>query len=104
MRQFVAYANANKQSNKIYPYLIDVQSNLLEDLKTTVVIPMTGVPWPASTITKLCPALTINGKVYIALTQQLSAIDKSSLGKPVIDFSSHRHELIAAIDFLISGV
>ena len=104
MGQFVAYANPNKQSNKIYPYLIDVQSNLLDDLKTTVVIPMTGVTWPASTITKLCPALTINGKVYIALTQQLSAIDKSSLGKPVIDLSSRRHELVAAIDFLISGV
>ena len=104
MGQFVAYVNPNKQSNKTYPYLIDVQSNLLEDLKTTVVIPMTGVTRSASTITNLSPMLTINGKVYIALTQQLSAIDKSSLGKPVIDLSSHRHELISAIDFLTSGV
>ena len=104
MGQFMVYANSNKQSNKTYPYLIDVQSNLLEDLKSTVVIPLMAVPGSAEVITKLCPTFNISGKKFVASTPQLSGIDKANLGKQVFDLNAHRHDLVAAIDFLISGV
>ena len=40
MAQFKAYENPNKATRKTYPYLLDIQSNLLDDLRTTVVIPL----------------------------------------------------------------
>lgn len=104
MGQFMVYANSNKQSNKTYPYLIDIQSNLLEDLKSTVVIPLMAVSGSGEVITKLCPTFNISGKKFVALTPQLSGIDKTNLGKQVVDLTAHRHDLVAAIDFLISGV
>lgn len=35
MAQFVAYENPNKATKNAYPYLLDIQSNLLDDLRTT---------------------------------------------------------------------
>lgn len=40
MAQFNAYENPSKASKRAYPYLLDIQSNLLEDLSTTIAIPL----------------------------------------------------------------
>ena len=40
MAQFSAYANSNPATRESYPYLLDIQSNLLRDLRTTIVIPL----------------------------------------------------------------
>lgn len=40
MSQFTVYANKNAKTRKTFPYLIDMQSDLLEELQTTVAIPL----------------------------------------------------------------
>ena len=40
MSQFFAYKNSNPETQKRYPYLLDIQSNLLSELRTTIVIPL----------------------------------------------------------------
>lgn len=105
MAQFKAYENPNRATRKVYPYLLDIQSNLLDELRTTIVIPLC----PASAvgkaaITKLCPTFEINGKRVVALTQQLAGVDRNVLGKEVCDLSGHRTEIIEALDFIISGI
>lgn len=40
MAQFSVDHNKNTQSKKIYPYLLEIQSNLLQGLATTVVVPL----------------------------------------------------------------
>jgi toxin CcdB len=105
MAQFTAYENNNNATKKTYPYLLDIQSNLLDELRTTVAIPLC----PASlvkgaAISKLCPVLTIDRKEYVALTQQIAGIDRKFLGKEVRDLSHYRSEIIAALDFIVSGI
>jgi len=105
MAQFVAYENPNKGTKKTYPYLLDIQSNLLDDLRTTVVIPL--IPESVvgkKAISKLCPVFLITGKNYIALTQQLAGIDRKLLGKEVCNLSQHHTEIVSALDFIISGI
>lgn len=105
MAQFTAYENPNKTTKKTYPYLLDIQSNLLSDLRTTVVIPLCATKLAGkAAITKLCPIVEIEGKSFIALTQQLAGIDRHSLGQGVCDLSQYRSEIIAALDFIISGI
>lgn len=105
MAQFTAYENPNKTTKKTYPYLLDIQSNLLSDLRTTVVIPLCATKLAGkAAITKLCPIVEIEGKSFIALTQQLAGIERNSLGQRVCDLSQHRSEIIAALDFIISGI
>jgi len=105
MVQFVAYENPNKATKKTYPYLLDIQSNLLDDLRTTVVIPL--IPESEvgkNAISKLCPVFKISGKKYIALTQQIAGIDRKLLGKEACNLSQHYTEIISALDFIISGI
>lgn len=57
MGQFVVYENTNRTKKKAYPYLLDIQSNLLNPLRTTVVIPLSPKSIMGSAvISKLCPA------------------------------------------------
>ena len=105
MAQFIAYANPNRTTKKLYPYLLDIQSNLLSDLRTTVVIPLCPTDLAGDmAITKLCPIIEIENKNLIALTQQIAGIDRKVLGKEVCDLSNYRAEIIAALDFIVAGI
>jgi toxin CcdB len=105
MAQFVAYANTNRAKEKIYPYLLDIQSDLLADLQTTVVIPLSPKSLIGSAvISKLCPVLVIGHNDYVALTQQIAGVDRKVLGKEKFDLSIYRSEIVAALDFIISGI
>lgn len=105
MAQFMTYENPNKTTKAIYPYLLDIQSDLLSDLRTTIVIPLSPKNLVGkATIAKLSPSLEVKGKTFVALTQQIAGIDRKVLGKEVEDLSKHRLEIIAALDFVISGI
>lgn len=105
MAQFTLYRNINKQSREAFPYLLDAQQPLLEDLHTRVVIPvarlsdMTGQP-----ISHLCPVIEHNGEKVVLYSQQLAAISMKELGEQVGDMQQYRSEIIAALDFLFTGI
>lgn len=46
MAQFAVYRNASSTNKAAVPYLLNVQSDLLEDLETRIVIPL----YPASVL------------------------------------------------------
>ena len=46
----------------------------------------------------------IEGKEFILLTHQITAVPKSILNKEVTDITSSRSEIITAIDLLITGI
>jgi toxin CcdB len=104
MAQFTIYANTSAQTKQLYPYLLALQSNLLNDLATCVVAPLAPVRQHAqSAMTRLTPVINVEGEDYLMQTMQLSAIARKQLGKAVGDASANSHEIIAAMDFLISG-
>lgn len=41
MSQFTLYENKDKSSNKAYPYFVDVQNHLMNELNSRLVIPLT---------------------------------------------------------------
>ena len=43
MSQFTLYRNPDKATANTYPFFVDVQSDLLENLNTRLVIPLTPV-------------------------------------------------------------
>lgn len=103
MQQFTVYENKNPKTKKLVPYLLNVQANLLGDLQTCVVVPLFPANSEHKPISRLTPLLSIESQNYIMLTPQLAGIAKRELGKPVADLSSARDEIIAAIDFLVTG-
>jgi toxin CcdB len=105
MPQFSVHKNKNPKSRSTYPYLIDVQSDLLSDLGTRVVVPLIK----RSALTKkpiknLMPAVRVDGQEFIMMVPQLAGIAAKELGTPVASAAEHRGEVVAALDFLITGI
>ncbi len=105
MAQFTLCHNPNKQTKKEFPYLLDVQTHLLRDLKTRVVIPVSKLSsLSAKPISNLCPVIEIKGEKLVLMSQQMAGISISKIGKPIAELGHYRSEIISAIDFLITGI
>ena len=105
MSQFTVYKNKNSRTKKTFPLLLDIQSDLLNQLHTTIVIPLGKHSIvKEQVITKLCPVIEIDGTKYAALTQQMAGIERALLGAKVTNISGYRSEFIDAIDLIVSGI
>lgn len=104
MARFDVYANADAQSRRLYPFLLEVQADLLRDLQTTIVIPLALPSAVENKLTNgLNPEFTISGKRVMAMTQELSAIQRRALGKRTASLIDEQTRIIAALDLLLSG-
>ena len=105
MTQFALYKNNDKSSAIAYPYFVDVQSELLNTLNTRLVIPLTPVELLEKKVpSHLCPIIHIDKGDFVILTHQMASVPSKILKEPVNDLSAFRNEIIAAIDFLITGI
>ncbi|MFT5705342.1 MAG: toxin CcdB [Shewanella sp.] len=105
MSQFALYKNNDKSSAIAYPYFVDVQSELLNTLNTRLVIPLTPVELlEKKAPSHLCPIIDIDKGDFVILTHQMASVPSKILKEPVNDLSAFRNEIIAAIDFLITGI
>jgi toxin CcdB len=105
MAQFTVCRNKNPQTRSAIPFLLDVQHDLLDDLETRVVVPLCSISaMKGKVLRTLTPVLEVEGESFVMLTPQLAGIPKSELGAPVARFDQHRFEIIAAIDFLLTGI
>jgi len=104
MSQFGIYKNNNPNTSKNYPYLMDIQSPLLDALDTRLVVPLSlKSTFLQKPISVLNPVLNFKGAEYIVLTQQMAAIHSRNLGTRLGDALAIRHEILASIDLLITG-
>jgi toxin CcdB len=105
MAQFTVYQNKNPQSNKAFPLLLDIQTNLLDSLQTTVVVPLKKLGSNKDkALTHLTPIVNIEGIDYLILTPQLAGIQRKELGKAIADIEHARTDILNAVDFLITGI
>jgi toxin CcdB len=105
MAQFTVCRNKNPHTRSAVPFLLDIQNDLLADLETRVVVPLCPLSAvKGQTLRALMPILEIEGERFVMLTPQMAGIPKSELGAPVTQVERHRFEIIAAIDFLLTGI
>ncbi|HKH45645.1 MAG TPA: CcdB family protein [Thermoanaerobaculia bacterium] len=105
MAQFTVYRNKNPQTRSTVPFLLDIQNDLLDDLETRVVVPLCPMSMmKGRTLRTLTPVLEIEGERFVMLTPQMAGIPKSELGAPVARVEQHRFEIIASVDFLLTGI
>ncbi len=104
MAQFSVYRNKNPRSKTTFPLLVDVQSDLLDDLQTRVVIPLTkAVALTKKPVSQLTPALQFEDGTYLLMTPQLAGVARNELGPAVGSLSERRDAILAALDFLLTG-
>jgi toxin CcdB len=102
--QFTVYRNKSPRTKSTFPFLVDVQSDLLDQLQTRVVIPLTRTAGLAKKpLSHLTPALTFDGESYVLMTPQLAGAARTDLGAPAGSLAGERHAIVAAMDFLLTG-
>lgn len=104
MARFDVYANLGSHA-KTTPYLLDVQSDLLDDLESRVVIPLRSLQnFPKVNLpTRLTPIITIDRNEFLLETPKMAAVPKRILRPPVTSLRDARDEIAAALDFLFYG-
>lgn len=108
MKQFGLYANPDKDTCQAYPYFVDVQNDLLDGLKSRVVIPIIALNKSASPRAAypehLCPVIEIGRKKYVLMTHQMTSVPVQLLKSEEGSLIKFRDEIVAAIDFLVTGI
>lgn len=104
MAQFDVYHNPNPDTRKRFPYLLDVQDEILEVLATRVVVPLMPLTASSRPMDRLNPVLDIAGEEFVASVPELAGVPKSMFGQPVANLATARDDIIAALDFLFTGI
>jgi toxin CcdB len=78
MNQFTLFKNEDKATRKTYPYFLNVQSDLLDDLNSRMVIPFSSISSVKNiNAKKLCPIIMIEDKQFVLLPHQMTAVPAS---------------------------
>lgn len=87
------------------PYLLDVQSDVLDDLDSRVVVPLRRKDrFPSVSLpSNLIPTVLVEGIECIVETPKLAAVPVRILKTRIGTLESERFEIGAALDFLFQG-
>jgi toxin CcdB len=103
MARFDVYRNPNPGSKDRIPYLLDIQANLLEGLATRLVVPLIAASELGPAIERLNPTLRVGSRNYVMATAEMAAVSRKSIGEKAATLEAKSAEILAAVDFLISG-
>jgi toxin CcdB len=84
-------------------YVLDVQSDLLTELNTRVVVPLLPLDQAPRPATRLNPVFEIERQPFAMVTQFLAAVPLAELRKPAGSLAAQGHQVIGALDMLFSG-
>ncbi|TPK77173.1 plasmid maintenance protein CcdB [Mesorhizobium sp. B2-4-15] len=84
-------------------YLLDVQSDLLDNFKTRAVVPLLPVATVPPPMRKLHPVFEINGRKLVMATHLIATVPASELGESRMNLAKHHDDIIAALDMLFQG-
>ena len=104
MHQFGVYRNRNGATRSAYPLLLNVQSDLISETGTRVVVPLAPAGRTGSAAPPLMPLVSINGKAHVLLAPLIAGVELPDLGAEEADLSAERAVVLAALDFLVSGI
>lgn len=104
MARFDVYANPGEHA-RTTPYLLDVQSNLLDGLDSRMVVPLRNLAhFPKVKLSmQLTPVLRINGKDYLLETPKMGAVSQRILKTAVTSLAHEQAQITGALDFLFQG-
>ncbi len=103
--QFDVYANPSPRMRDVYPYVVDVQSDLLGALATRMVVPLAFTTLAAKDLPhRLCPVITVDDKSLMLVPFEAAPLDKRLLKEEITSIRDRSHEIIAAMDAVLSGI
>jgi len=104
MARFDVFANPGNHAAST-PYLLDVQSDLLNGLDSRMVIPLRSLKhFPQVKLsTQLTPIFTIEGEECLLETPKMGAVPQREPKSRVTSLAEAQDQITAALDFLFQG-
>ncbi len=103
--QYDVYPNPSPRMRDVYPYVLDVQSDLLKALATRMVVPLALTSLPASSLPRrLCPLVQVKGQSLMLVPFEAAPLDKRHLKSKVAALRERADDIVAAMDAVLSGV
>ena len=105
VRRFDVFRNPSLASTKNIPYFLVVQSDLLDEMDTCVVVPLAKAQAAKRAASeRLNPGFQIDGADVVQLTQLLAAVPMKSLRKYITNLETQRDAIVRALDLLFDGI
>lgn len=105
MAQFDVYPNPSKASKAQFPYLVDIQSRLLSELTTRIVIPLgNSSAFGGKAMQGLTPRIDFSDQEFLLLTPQLSSVPAAHLKNPIGSLAHFRDQILGALDLAVTGI
>jgi len=83
--------------------VVDLQTDLLDDLNTKVVAPLMQKDIAPKSAQYLNPIFEIAGDEYVMMTQFLSAVPTPQLGQAVGNLNDKASDITRAVDMVFQG-
>ena len=105
MAQFDVYENPSKATRKAYPYILELQNDVIEQIATRIVVPLADCAQMSNEEFKgLTPKISYEDKELLILIPQITSMSAKSLKHPAGTLVHLRDEIISALDFAITGI
>jgi toxin CcdB len=103
LAQFDVYVNESNIQRDAIPYLLNIQSDSLADLRTRIVAPLRLRMETKAVSNRLNPAFVIEDREVILMIQELLYLPAGVLGRRVRSLAEEREQIIRALDLLVVG-
>ncbi len=105
MAQYDVFVNPQPASRDTIPYVVDVQSGLVDQLPSRLVMPLSRVGvqasrWPAA----LCPRVEMEGETLLLMPHLSAPVAARLLKEPVASLQHRVGEIRGALDAVLSGI
>ncbi len=84
-------------------YLLDVQTDLLDELDSRVVVPLIELEHAPPLARRLNPVFVVEGVQVAMVTQYLSPVPVKILKSPIANLQNEFSQITAALDMVFQG-
>jgi len=103
MAQYDVYVNPSQSVADGIPFVVVIQSNLLDALATRLTMPLAISDASMKTPISLCPVVLVKGQRLHALAHFAAPLPAKLLRRPVANVSAQGSALVSAMDAVLSG-
>ncbi len=104
MAQYDVYVNPSRSATDGIPFVVVIQSDLLDALATRMTMPLAVFDSSSKVPTALCPVITVKGKRLHALAHYAAPLPAKALRRPIDNVAVQASALVSAMDSVLSGI
>lgn len=104
MAQYDVFTNPSRSAADGIPYVVVIQSDLLDALATRLTIPLAVFDSATKVPTALCPVIVVESRRLQALAHYAAPLPAKLLRRPVGNVAAQASALVSAMHVVLSGI